>query len=135
MCSEMLFVIPQLLWVVNWVTVAFRSSNHSDHSRLPSGINKAISPTAATHWIFSLLLNPGDGCASRSAVSEQRPATSHLQVTKLLPCDRLIRYLCWRAVELVYLIKWPVSIYTHTEHICTDININQDALPLSNSMQ
>ncbi len=30
---------------------------------------------------------------------------------ELLPCDWLISYLCYQAIEPVYLIKWPVSVY------------------------
>ncbi len=29
---------------------------------------------------------------------------------ELLPCDWLISYLCYQAIEQVYLIKWPVSV-------------------------
>ncbi len=32
---------------------------------------------------------------------------------ELLPCDWLIRNLCYQAIEQVYLIKWPVSIYIY----------------------
>ncbi len=31
---------------------------------------------------------------------------------ELLPCDRLISNLCYQAIEQVYLIKWPVSVFT-----------------------
>ncbi len=30
---------------------------------------------------------------------------------ELLPCDWLISNLCYQAIEQVYLIKWPVSVY------------------------
>ncbi len=30
---------------------------------------------------------------------------------ELLPCDWLISYLCYQAIEQVYLIKWPVSVF------------------------
>ncbi len=29
---------------------------------------------------------------------------------ELLPCDWLIRIVCYQAIEQVYLIKWPVSV-------------------------
>ncbi len=32
---------------------------------------------------------------------------------ELLPCDWLISNLCYQAIEQVYLIKWPVSIYIY----------------------
>ncbi len=32
---------------------------------------------------------------------------------KLLPCDWLIRNLCYQAIEQVYLIKWPMSAGTY----------------------
>ncbi len=38
----------------------------------------------------------------------------HIQMPKcieLLPCDWLIGNLCYKAIEQVYLIKWPVSVY------------------------
>ncbi len=31
---------------------------------------------------------------------------------ELLPCDWLISNLCYQAIEQVYLIKWPVSVYS-----------------------
>ncbi len=44
------------------------------------------------------------------------PRLSRLTVnnlpTELLPCDWLIRNLCYQAIEQVSLIKWPVSVYT-----------------------
>ncbi len=32
---------------------------------------------------------------------------------ELLPCDWLISNLCYQAIEQVYLIKWPVSVYIY----------------------
>ncbi len=36
---------------------------------------------------------------------------------ELLPCDWLISNLCYQAIEQVYLIKWPVSIYIFNLYI------------------
>ncbi len=30
---------------------------------------------------------------------------------ELLPCDWMVINLCYQAIEQVYLIKWPVSVY------------------------
>ncbi len=35
----------------------------------------------------------------------------HLECIELLPCDWLINNLFYQAIEQVYLIKWPVSVY------------------------
>ncbi len=36
-----------------------------------------------------------------------------LKGIELLPCDWLISNLCYEAIEQVYLIKWPVSVYIY----------------------
>ncbi len=39
---------------------------------------------------------------------------------ELLPCDWMISNLCYQAIERVYLIKWPVSVYIY---VCVCIYI------------
>ncbi len=48
---------------------------------------------------------------------------------ELLSCDWLISSLCYQAIEQVYLIKWPVSIYMknvlclYVKYIIYNVNI------------
>ncbi len=42
---------------------------------------------------------------------------------ELLPCDWLISNLCYQAIERVYLIKWPVSVFYNVTYFC-DAKLN-----------
>ncbi len=45
---------------------------------------------------------------------------------ELPPCDWLISNLCYHAIERVYLVKWPVSVYVgygQTFHFPYNVNI------------
>ncbi len=46
--------------------------------------------------------------------SAHSPLTSDINKTiSSLSCDWLISNLCYQAIEQVYLIKWPVSVYIY----------------------
>ena len=45
---------------------------------------------------------------------------------ELLPCDWLIRNLCYQAIEQVYLIKWPVSVYCLCHYIPDNTIVTQE---------
>ncbi len=47
---------------------------------------------------------------------------------ELLPCDWLISNLYYQAIEQVYLIKWPVSVFIFTFMHLADAFIQSDLL-------
>ncbi len=49
----------------------------------------------------------------------------HLDVAQLLTCDWLISNLYYQAIEQVYLIKWPVSVYVYIYNLPKTFNGNE----------
>ncbi len=77
------------LW--NTQTSPSDTNNHSTFSHL----NPLSSPFWCSVWTFSKSSSPTSRCLN----------------PEMLPCDWLISNLCYQAIEQVYLIKWPVSVY------------------------
>ena len=111
--------------------------NQSGQSPLTSGINKAFSPRELPLTGYFLFLWPFSANGWSEVSEILRPARlepptmprsmslkcdiwtspgrlDHVYMPKsseFLPCDWLIRYLRERAIEQLYLIKWPVNVF------------------------
>ncbi len=92
-------------------------SNQSVHSPLTSDINKAFSSTQLPLTGYFLFFRPFSVDQQFLKYSDQPVCTNnHSTFSHLNPLSSLaamwLADLCYQAIEQVYLIKWPVSVYS-----------------------